>query len=278
MASSFKIGERFQEKARGLLERESALSEELKEELKALTDQSIISFKTVRKLHKLLQENGKKHSRFIEQSTFCCICMLQAKCDVFVGHPLYLHELFEDSTLHIPEVITPPRNPQLVARLEKIKAKLANEEYKRITRNVNPQVNALLQSLLNTCSKRAFEIHVSKCRFCPTGNESSWSFSRFWTTISGCSIFLFSFLMSLCLVDLACHLCRAVRSVKAVVVTVFNFLVTVVAAFACSYLGSQYIFTETTARVIAAVIAASVVGLAELYVLVRTMEGELGEP
>uniref|UniRef100_A0A9J7Y919 Transmembrane protein 199 n=2 Tax=Cyprinus carpio TaxID=7962 RepID=A0A9J7Y919_CYPCA len=155
MASSFKIGERFQEKARGLLERESALSEELKEELKALTDQSIISFKTVRKLHKLLQENG---------------------------HPLYLHELFEDSTLHIPEVITPPRNPQLVARLEKIKAKLANEEYKRITRNVNPQVNALLQSLLNTCSKRAFEIHVSKCRFCPTGNESSWSFSRFWTT------------------------------------------------------------------------------------------------
>ena len=31
-------------------------------------------------------------------------------------------------------------------------------------------------------------------------------------------------------------------------------------------------------RVISAVIATSVVGLAELYVLVRTMEGELGEP
>ncbi|KAG7275104.1 hypothetical protein CRUP_009464 [Coryphaenoides rupestris] len=64
----------------------------------------------------------------------------------------------------------PPRNPELVARLEKIRAKLANEEYNRITRNVNTQ------------------------------------------------------------------------------------------------------------RVISAVIAASVVGLAELYVLVRTMEGELGEP
>ena len=90
--------------------------------------------------------------------------------------------------------------------------------------------------------------------------------------------------------------------------TVFNFLVTVAATFACSYMGSQYLFTETAAvrtlfcvyvyllyvglcvflrmilavcvlqRVIAAVIAASVVGLAELYVLVRTMEGELGEP
>ncbi|XDV32298.1 hypothetical protein PO909_003155 [Leuciscus waleckii] len=195
MASSFKIGERFREKARDLLERESVISEELKEELNALKDQSIIPFKTVRKLSKLLQENG---------------------------HPVYLHELFEDSALHLPEVIKPPRNPQLVARLEKIKAKLANEEYKRITRNVNPQ-----------------EMNNH-------GNFADFG--------------------------------RQVRSVKAVVVTVFNFLVTVVAAFACSYLGSQYIFTETTARVLAAVIAASVVGLAELYVLVRTMEGELGEP
>ncbi|KAF4104139.1 transmembrane protein 199 [Onychostoma macrolepis] len=195
MASSFKIGARFREQARDLLEGESAVSEELREEFKALTDQSIIPFKTVRKLHKLLQENG---------------------------HPVYLHDLFEDSTLHLPEVILPPRNPQLVARLEKIKAKLANEEYKRITRNVNPQ---------------EMNHHGTLADFG-----------------------------------------RQVRSVKAVVVTVFNFLVTVVAAFACSYLGSQYIFTETTARVLAAVIAASVVGLAELYVLVRTMEGELGEP
>lgn len=33
------------------------------------------------------------------------------------------------------------QNPELVARLEKIKAKLANEEYNRMTRNVNTQVN-----------------------------------------------------------------------------------------------------------------------------------------
>ncbi|KAF5897566.1 transmembrane protein, partial [Clarias magur] len=93
--------------------------------------------------------------------------------------------------LHLPKVETPPRNPQLVARLEKIKAKLANEEYRRITRNVNPQ-----------------EIN----------NHGS-------------------------LADFG----RQVRSVKAVIVTIFNFLVTVVAAFACAYMGSQYIFTETTA-------------------------------
>ncbi|XP_051963182.1 transmembrane protein 199 [Xyrauchen texanus] len=195
MASSFKIRERFHEKVKRLLEGESSLSADLREELEDLKEQSTIPFKTVRKLHKLLQENG---------------------------HPLYLHELLDDSTLYLPEVITPPRNPQLVARLEKIKAKLANEEYRRITRNVNPQ-----------------EINQHGT-----------------------------------LADFG----RQVRSVKAVVVTVFNFLVTIVAAFACSYLGSQYIFTETAARVISAVIAASVVGLAELYVLVRTMEGDLGEP
>lgn len=34
------------------------------------------------------------------------------------------------------------KNPQLVARLEQIKAKLANEEYMRITRNVDPQVQS----------------------------------------------------------------------------------------------------------------------------------------
>ncbi len=67
MASSFKIGERFREQARDLLEGESSVSEELREELKALTDQSIIPFKTVRKLHKLLQDNGKKRAHSIEQ-------------------------------------------------------------------------------------------------------------------------------------------------------------------------------------------------------------------
>ncbi|GAA6109607.1 transmembrane protein 199 isoform X1 [Tachysurus ichikawai] len=194
-ANSFTLGDKFHEKVEELLEKKRSISLDLLRELEALKKQTIISFKTARKLQKLLQENG---------------------------YPVYLHELLEDSMLYLPKVEPPPRNPQLVARLEKIKAKLANEEYRRITRNVNPH---------------------------DSNNVGT-------------------------LADFG----REVRSVKAVVVTVFNFLVTVVAAFACAYIGSQYIFTETTARVISAVIAASVVGLAELYVLVRTMEGDLGEP
>ncbi|XP_050921484.1 transmembrane protein 199 [Lates calcarifer] len=199
MASSFVVGDQFRNKVTELLGKtDSSLPERLTQELEEILEKpepATLSFSTARKLKKYLQDEG---------------------------HPFYLHELLEDSSLHLPEVVKPPRNPELVARLEKIKAKLANEEYNRITRNVNTQ-----------------EINRNGT-----------------------------------LADFG----RQVRSVKAVVVTIFNFLVTVVAAFACSYMGSQYLFTETTARVISAVIAASVVGLAELYVLVRTMEGDLGEP
>lgn len=199
MASAFVVGDTFRNKVTELLEKsDSSLHQRLREELEetlAKPEPKTLSFSTARKLRKWLQDKG---------------------------HPFYLHELLEESSLHLPEVLKPPRNPELVARLEKIKAKLANEEYNRITRNVNTQ-----------------DINRSGT-----------------------------------LADFG----QQMRSVKALVLTIFNFLVTVVAAFACSYMGSQYLFTDTAARVIAAVIAASVVGLAELYVLVRTMEGELGEP
>ncbi|KAM6175306.1 transmembrane protein 199 [Erethizon dorsatum] len=154
----------------------------------------LVSFRLIRDLHQHLRERGSA---------------------------LYLHELLEGSEIYLPEVVKPPRNPELVARLERIKIHLANEEYKRITRNV-------------TC-------------------QDYWHGGT--------------------LGDLG----KQVRSVKALVITIFNFIVTVAAAFVCTYLGSQYIFTEMASRVLAALIVASVVGLAELYVMVRAMEGELGE-
>ncbi|XP_019717217.1 transmembrane protein 199 [Hippocampus comes] len=199
MASAFVVGDQFRNRVTELLERtDSSLPEELKTQLGALVEkkgQITLAFHTARQLKKYLQDEG---------------------------HPFYLHDLLEDSSLHLPEFVKPPRNPELVARLEIIKARLANEEYNKMTRNVNNQ-------------------EMNR-----TGTLADFG--------------------------------QQVRSAKAVAVTVFNFLVTIVATFACSYMGSQYLFTETTARVISAVIATSVVGLAELYVLVRTMEGELGEP
>ncbi|XP_077824974.1 vacuolar ATPase assembly protein VMA12 isoform X2 [Macaca mulatta] len=74
--------------------------------------QRLVSFRLIRDLHHHLRERDSK---------------------------LYLHELLEGSEIYLPEVVKPPRNPELVARLEKIKIQLANEEYKRITRNVTCQ-------------------------------------------------------------------------------------------------------------------------------------------
>uniref|UniRef100_A0A7N5JE16 Sterile alpha and TIR motif containing 1 n=1 Tax=Ailuropoda melanoleuca TaxID=9646 RepID=A0A7N5JE16_AILME len=125
----------------------------------------LVSFRLIRDLHQYLRERGST---------------------------LYLHELLEGSEIYLPEVVKPPRNPELVARLEKIKIQLANEEYKRITYNV-------------TCKD-----------------------SRHGGTLS----------------DLG----KQVRSVKALVITIFNFIVTVAAAFVCTYLGSQYIFTEMASK------------------------------
>lgn len=72
----------------------------------------LVSFRLIRDLHQHLRERNSM---------------------------LYLHELLEGSEIYFPEIVKPPRNPELVARLEKIKIQLANEEYKRITQNVTCQ-------------------------------------------------------------------------------------------------------------------------------------------
>ncbi|XP_052659872.1 transmembrane protein 199 isoform X1 [Harpia harpyja] len=230
MASAVRAGRRLRQAVEG--GELAGLPAGLRAELEAAlaSEGALVAFSLLRRLHAALRE---------------------------AGSPLYLHELLEGSEIDLPEVPVPPRNPELVARLERIKAKLANEEYRRMTRNI-------------------------------TGQEMNGTLAEFG---------------------------RQVRSVKAVVITIFNFIVTVVAAFACTYLGSQYVFVETAAvsepaaldhtcgtlwagqagaaarphaqghlslflcpqRVLSAVIVASVVGLAELYVMVRTLEGDLGK-
>ncbi|XP_077397254.1 transmembrane protein 199 isoform X1 [Festucalex cinctus] len=234
MASAFVVGDQFRNRVSELLEQtDSSLPDELRTQLGALLEkkgQITLAFSTARQLKKYLQDEG---------------------------HPFYLHDLLEDSSLHLPEVVKPPRNPELVARLEIIKARLANEEYNKMTRNVNNQEMNRNGTLADFGQQGWCVVQFTslKAVFLNPGPEGT-----------------LSSLVSMCPDS------NAVRSAKAVVLTVFNFLVTVVATFACSYMGSQYLFTETPARVISAVIATSVVGLAELYVLVRTMEGELGEP
>ncbi|XP_002731814.1 vacuolar ATPase assembly protein VMA12-like [Saccoglossus kowalevskii] len=55
-------------------------------------------------------------------------------------NPLYLHELLDESDIYFPPLPKPKRNPELVARLERLKAQQANREYKQMTKGVDNQI------------------------------------------------------------------------------------------------------------------------------------------
>ncbi|KAJ2805604.1 hypothetical protein H4R20_002025, partial [Coemansia guatemalensis] len=45
----------------------------------------------------------------------------------------WVHQLLQGSKIHVPQQPSPPRNPELVARLDRIKKQLEEQEYKRMT-------------------------------------------------------------------------------------------------------------------------------------------------
>ncbi|XP_014808550.1 PREDICTED: transmembrane protein 199 isoform X4 [Calidris pugnax] len=117
MASAVRAGRRLRQAVEG--SELAGLPADLRAELEAaLASQgAVVPFRLLRRLRTALRE---------------------------AGSPLYLHQLLEGSEIDFPEVPVPPRNPELVARLERIKAKLANEEYQRMTRNITGQTNGTL--------------------------------------------------------------------------------------------------------------------------------------
>jgi len=51
--------------------------------------------------------------------------------------PQHFHELIKDCQMVLPEPKFPPRNPELEARIQRLKAEQAEREYKRMTSNVD---------------------------------------------------------------------------------------------------------------------------------------------
>lgn len=52
---------------------------------------------------------------------------------------VHFHDLIRDCQMVLPEPRFPPRNPELEARIQKLKAQQAEREYKRMTENVDGQ-------------------------------------------------------------------------------------------------------------------------------------------
>jgi hypothetical protein len=58
---------------------------------------------------------------------------LKKKCLEY-GH---FHEIMEKCVVILPEPVIPPRNPELEARVQKLRAQQAERDYKRMTLNIS---------------------------------------------------------------------------------------------------------------------------------------------
>lgn len=55
------------------------------------------------------------------------------------GENIFLHKLVEETVFVLQPVVLPPRNPELEARIQKMKIAEENKEYKRMTQNLQPR-------------------------------------------------------------------------------------------------------------------------------------------
>ncbi|KAJ8312288.1 hypothetical protein KUTeg_009661 [Tegillarca granosa] len=70
---------------------------------------------------------------------------------------VYLNELLEGSDLHLPEIIPPPRNLELEARIQKLKLEQQNKIYKDITRNVSIEQDKPDESIQHDSNDDGFD-------------------------------------------------------------------------------------------------------------------------
>nr|KAI8728525.1 transmembrane protein 199 [Biomphalaria glabrata] len=59
------------------------------------------------------------------------------------GHKIFLHEIVENALLIPQSVQLPPRDPELEARIQKLKVIEQNKDYERMTRNLRPKSDVL---------------------------------------------------------------------------------------------------------------------------------------
>jgi len=107
-----------------------------------LTSPTTIPFKIISILHKTLAEHfsNPAHSDLeVEVGAFCP----------------YLHEVLRGSTLHIPELPTPKRNPELEARCQKLKLQQQERDYQQMVTNVSASTLSTTSDLASEFSKAA---------------------------------------------------------------------------------------------------------------------------
>lgn len=137
------------------------------------------------------------------------------------GLPYRIHTLLYGSKVVLPEYKPPPRNPELEARIEKLKAEQANKDYQAMIKNVHP-------SQFETASLQGF------------GKE--------------------------------------VREMNRQLVTGAQYLLSVVGTFFAIFIGLGFATEEYGTRALVATLAAVLVGIAEIYFIIKQdMQEENGK-
>jgi len=72
---------------------------------------------------------------------------------------MHFHELIRHCEMILPEPKFPPRNPELEARIQRLKAEQANREYKRMTENVDGRQGLAKQALDEPIGKQIKELN-----------------------------------------------------------------------------------------------------------------------
>ena len=72
----------------------------------------------------------------------------------------YFHELMEESTVILPEPQIPPRNPDLEARIQRLKVQQAERDYKRMTQNVSGRPAYTEEPLANQSKKNCLSLEL----------------------------------------------------------------------------------------------------------------------
>lgn len=95
-----------------------------------------------------------------------------------VGAPVYLHKLLEGSELCLPTPVTPPRNPELEARVQKLKAQQLNRDYDRMTSDVD-----VCRARSSPFTKVGAEVRQLK--------QQSWALVNLLVTVAGTFAFFY---------------------------------------------------------------------------------------
>uniref|UniRef100_A0A131YIQ4 Endoplasmic reticulum based factor for assembly of v atpase n=1 Tax=Rhipicephalus appendiculatus TaxID=34631 RepID=A0A131YIQ4_RHIAP len=92
--------------------------------------------------------------------------------------PVYLHKLLEGSELCLPSPVTPPRDPELEARVQKLKAQQLNRDYDRMTSDVD-----VCRARSSPFSKVGDEVRQVK--------QQSWAVVNLLVTVGGTFAFFY---------------------------------------------------------------------------------------